>query len=245
MPRVLLRVLPVMLLLACGGGGGDPVTPPPVLAALSVSALNDTMVPDVRQQLSVQGTAANGAVIPDVQVAWVSSNSNVATVSASGEVLARGVGPVTITAAARGVQGTRSFTVLAGGLVGAAGDTLIPNQTVTLGVPAGALSSDTPISVVPLPPLPDTGSVARALSGTLHEFGPDGTAFALPVTLSLRYEPGALPTGLTAADLRVAQLKPEGWEILQEGAAFNAATRTVSATVRHFSTYALVPNACE
>jgi uncharacterized protein YjdB len=59
-------------------------------------------------------TDANGVVVTDRDVTWVSSNTRVATVSTTGVVTAVGVGTATITATSEGRNGSASITVTPG-----------------------------------------------------------------------------------------------------------------------------------
>ena len=76
------------------------------------------------------------------------------------------------------------------------GSTATANGAVALAVPTGALGTTTQISIAPVAAstLPSGSPV---LPGSAFEFGPDGTVFATPVTLSLSYDPLRLPTGVS------------------------------------------------
>lgn len=93
-------------------------------------------------------------------------------------------------------------------VIGASGGTVsVSGGAASLAIPAGALSSEVTISITPKS---DPAADSRALSGTTYEFGPAGTTFAQPVTLSLKYDKTKLPAGGDQRELRVAQLTSDG-----------------------------------
>jgi len=106
--------------------------------------------------------------------------------------------------------------------IGSNGGTLrIGNNTLV--VPAGALSAEIEI----------TGHVIPSHSARL-EFSPSGLQFAIPATLTMTYAKCLTPIfGVTVAYLQadtVTELEPSH---------NNPLRRTVSAAIRHFSSYAV------
>ena len=85
----------------------------------------------------------------------------------------------------------------AGTVVGAAGGTVTGPNGAKVEIPAGALASDTMIAIeessAGAPTLP-AGFSAR---GPMFAFTPHGTAFAVPVTLTLPLDGAAVPAGMT------------------------------------------------
>ena len=86
------------------------VSPIPV-ATVEVSAPDSSLVPFDTVQVTAITRAASGAVLTGRQVTWLSSDTTVATVNASGRVIAHAVGQSTITATSEGQSGTILFTV--------------------------------------------------------------------------------------------------------------------------------------
>lgn len=72
--------------------------------------------------------------------------------------------------------------------------------TVVLNIPAGALTGKT-ILTITSPTTPD--SDPYLIPGTEYEFGPDGTTFAVPVTLAITYDPAGIPGGAPETDLKI------------------------------------------
>lgn len=115
-------------------------------------------------------------------------------------------------------------------IVAALGGTVVAGDA-TLRVPAGALRQDTTISVstsAPSPALPDTSTVR----GPVYDFGPDGTVFDIPATLTLPL------TGTPAANERavISYLDPatRQWVDLPS----TTTGDSISAPLSHFTTFA-------
>jgi hypothetical protein len=116
--------------------------------------------------------------------------------------------------------------------VGVAGGTVAdPEGRVSLTIPAGALGADVAITIDETTS-PPTGAVP----GAFFEFGPSGTQFALPVTMTVRYNQARLPSGLREDSLRLARRTSSGtWE-------FNASTadtaqNRITGEIRSFSSH--------
>jgi hypothetical protein len=225
---------------ACSDGGPSA---PPAVASIQLSAAANDMVPGSTQTLSATALDASGRSISGATFSWSSSNTMVATVSATGLVQAKGAGNATITATSGGRTGSVEYVVAPGGLVGAAGGQIsTPGSTVALAIPAGAVPAETKVTIVAK--AEPTGN-EHAIGGTTHEFGPSGIQFAQPVAMEHKYDPAKLPAGVSRASLRVAKLVNGAWQILTEGASVDTAAGKVRASVRSFSTYGVVADPCE
>jgi hypothetical protein len=102
---LLLLSLP---LAGCGGGGTEPNVP--TAAALSTGTVTLTAVGQTHQ-LTATVTDQDGATIASPSITWASSNTAVATVSASGLVTAAGNGTARITATAGSATASADVTV--------------------------------------------------------------------------------------------------------------------------------------
>jgi alpha-tubulin suppressor-like RCC1 family protein len=124
-------------------------------------------------------------------------------------------------------------------VVGAGGGTInARNGQVTLVIPPGALSSELGITVEPMAPalLPaDPWFVA----GSAFELGPTGTHFAQAVTLTIRYEPGSVPSGVSEAALGVQKLIDGHWQTVGPTSA-DVSAHTVTGTISGFSGWGIV-----
>jgi len=113
--------------------------------------------------------------------------------------LAGGVLGVACTVTTINPYGVPPFPGTASQLVGAGGGILTTNDGTTLLIPAGALTADVTITIG-LDPTPPPVAGARTLTSG-HLFGPAGQTFAVPVCVTLSYEPGLLPAGGTQANV--------------------------------------------
>ncbi|KAA6457835.1 hypothetical protein DYQ86_20910 [Acidobacteria bacterium AB60] len=109
-----LVTLPIIAILA--GCGSSSAPPPLTISLIAVTPANPSLAAGATQQLKATGTYNNGTTADiSSQVSWSSSNTGVATVSASGMLSAVAAGSSTITASMNGVNGTTSLTVTAPG----------------------------------------------------------------------------------------------------------------------------------
>ena len=126
--------------------------------------------------------------------------------------------------------------------IGSVGGTVsAENGTVRLTIPAGALSSTTRITVDRVTNPPADPNLA---GGTSFDFGPDGTQFAVPVTMQLTWDSALLPNDVAPEQLTIAKLVSGAWEPLAATPVVNVAARTVAAPVLSFSSYAIVADPC-
>ena len=94
-----------------------------------------------------------------------------------------------------GDDGAGAGTPAASTVVGAAGGTVSGPNGAKVVIPPGALATGTTIAITQTsagaPPLPAGFSV----SGQMFAFTPHGTTFALPVTITLPFDPALVPAG--------------------------------------------------
>lgn len=116
------------------------------------------------------------------------------------------------------------------------------DDRVAVSVPPGAMPQDLDISIAqPAPVLArEIAAAGKGLKAASLPvaFGPAGTVFNAPVTITVPYDPASLQeAGLRAEDLKVHYWNPRlsAWEALSSRV--DAAARTVSAEVMHFSVY--------
>jgi len=102
---------------------------------------------------------------------------------------------------------------------------------VRLEFPEGAVKNQTLVTVNRLDSPPKNNSVVVL---TAFRFGPEGTRFSKPVTVSIRYDPAALPSGVKAADLRLITRSGGSWREVP-GSSSDVATSQVTGDVTHFS----------
>jgi hypothetical protein len=114
-----------------------------------------------------------------------------------------------------------------GAPVGPQGGTLsLDGGDVAVVVPRGAVTGDVVITADPVPADPDNGIL------TVYDFGPDGSRFAQPLTITLPYDPARLPAGASPA---LFWKDDAGrWQPL-DNPRFDAAVRTVTGEIDHFT----------
>jgi len=106
-----LWIVSVLGLAGCGGGGGTSSdadsAPPPTLSTISVSPISTNLKIGENQQLSATGTYSDSSTdeLTD-KVTWSSSNTAIASVSATGLVTSIAAGSVTISATYDGAEGS-------------------------------------------------------------------------------------------------------------------------------------------
>lgn len=230
-------------LFGCGGAA-DTVSPPPPpppapVASVSVAPGSASLVSLQSTQLVATTRDASGGALTGRSVTWSSGATTVANVDGNGLVTAVAPGTASITATSEGKTGSAQFSVSDGALLGQAGGIATGNSgNVTVLVPAQALGGPVAISMAPTPnPLANVNLV----SGTAYDFGPSGTTFAQPATISIKYAAG-LPGGLVPDRFRIHRLTGGTW-VAVPGSAVNVGTRTVTAQTSSFSTYAVLQQA--
>lgn len=211
------------------------------VAAVTLDRTAASFVPGQAMQLAATLKSAGGEVITGRALTWTTSASTTATVNSTGLVTAVAPGTATITASAEGKSATFAATVMQGGVVIANATTTITSadSAVSLAIPAGAAPDGLKVSIEPVTtvPSPLPGTHWR-MGTTLYKLGPDGTQFASPVTVTLRYDPAALPPWVVSGDLRIHRWNGSAWNALGN-VTVDAARRTISGTTSGFSTFSL------
>ena len=116
-------------------------------------------------------------------------------------------------------------------LIDAQGGTVTAADGAKVEVPAGALSQPVEIDIAArangAPPLP----AGETLVGAIHALTPHGTTFAVPVTVTVPFDPAQVPAG-AAVGLMKTNADRSGWEAV---AGATVSGNTVSAQVDSFS----------
>jgi hypothetical protein len=127
----------------CGGGvssGGSPG--PGTLSSLTITAANSTIQVGQTEQFTAQGNFSGGSKQDMTNtVTWASSNTGIATISASGKVTAVAQGSTTISASSGAVTNSIGLTVIPPTL---ASISLVPaNAMVNIGAPVQLTATGT------------------------------------------------------------------------------------------------------
>ena len=117
--------------------------------------------------------------------------------------------------------------------VGADGGVVSGASGVAIVVPPGALSSTTEIVIETGSPAALTDSTAV---GTTFVFGPEGTTFAAPVTVTLPFSADELPDGATGADVEIFTAPQDSTDFVSLGGTLADSTHVVASTT-HFSIF--------
>lgn len=146
----------VALIAACGGSDGDGTTMPPggtTVASISVTPNTPSVTVGGTVQLTAMPKGADGATLTGKAIAWSSSATAVATVSANGLVAAVAAGSATITATAEGKSGQATVTItpapppppvpVATVAISPVSASLVPAQSVSLTVTLQDASGNT------------------------------------------------------------------------------------------------------
>src|SRR2546426_4406967 len=127
-------------------------------------------------------------------------------------------------------------------VVGSGGGTITAlGGRVTLVVPPGAVSQPTGITVVPATLASGTNTTAL-VGGTAFDFGPTGTVFAAPVTLTIQYDPPNVPPGMAESTVRLFTLVNGHW-VMVPGSRVNVSAHAVTGATSHFSIYGVQASA--
>ena len=187
------------------------------------------------EQLTATVLDQNGATMSGASVAWVSSASSVTSVTSTGLVTAVADGTATITATSGSATGTASVIVQQAALP-AGGEVSLADGAVNLVFPASAVSEAVVITAEPATGLP---AQPVPIPGTAFAFGPDGTVFAQPVTLTIGYDPANVPQGVPEEELRLHELVGSAYVEVDAGVV-DVANHTVSGAIDGFSVFAIL-----
>jgi hypothetical protein len=167
---------------------------------------------------------------------WSSSDLSKVTVAA-GVVTGVSLGSATITASIEGHSATMEVKVKDGEVCSTAGASFsAQDSVVALNIPAGALTQTQNITVAPATSVPSND---RLMPGTAFEFGPNGTTFASPITITIKYDLSKLTAGSPEGGLQLYEVAGTLWRVVP-GSTVNTVTRTVTGSVSHFTVYGVL-----
>jgi hypothetical protein len=111
-----------------------------------------------------------------------------------------------------------------------------PDGRAHVAIPAGALASDTTITI-DRTNVPDEAK-SYTVVGTAYELGPSGTKFGQPATITLHWD--ALPSGKTASDVSILAIsKSSGATQVEElkGLILDSSKSEITGLTTHFTTF--------
>ncbi|MBA7614481.1 hypothetical protein ES703_21746 [subsurface metagenome] len=113
----------------------------------------------------------------------------------------------------------------------------IPTGTIGLTEELERLIEITILEMDEPPPPPEDAHII----GLAYDFCPDGATFDPAITLTWSYDPADIPEGVAEYDLVIAYYDEETGEWVElEGCVVDPVTKTVTAPVSHFTTFAIV-----
>jgi len=119
-------------------------------------------------------------------------------------------------------------------VIGPSGGTLtFASGAVTLTFPAGAVPSNTTITIQRSTSAPSSSTMIPSLA---YDFGPEGTMFSAPVYLTIHYNPSEIPAGVSESDLRLCKVSGGAWAGLVVSSVDTSA-HTVTGLLTGFSSY--------
>lgn len=116
-----------------------------------------------------------------------------------------------------------------------AGTVASADGIATVEVPAGALSENIAITVTPATkPTPNSLMVIA----TAYDLGPNGTQFAKPLTLTIKYDPAKVPADGGVESLALYHLVNDTWQQVT-GSAVDTVAHTIHGSITSFSIYSI------
>ncbi len=171
---------------------------------------------------AMQGTTELGGVSVDVvrgRWALTRSDGTLAPLSAATEL------PIRFHIAKPVVIGSAT--------IGSGGGTLQLSDGARLTIPAGSLSSENTITARRAEvPSPDDFIA-------VYEFGPSGTMFASPATLTVPVDPSDLPAGAASWQVGIALQNGNDWIVLPDSY-YDPTSGIVTAPIEHFSSFGII-----
>ncbi len=233
----------------CSGGSDtlptSPVTPVSV-ASVTISGAPASGVMLAGQSVTLVATAhdAGGAPVANAPVMWVSSNPAVVSVSSSGAVNALAVGSANISATAGAQTAGVALVVQVQLATPPAGTTTPVTSTVLNGAVSLTSTSDAvpPGAVLTVAPATDSLPASTLLvPNSAYSFGPNGTQFAKPVTLAIKFDTSVVAPSARPG-LAIYWATNGAWTEIA-GSLVSATSGTVSVQITHFSVYAILKRA--
>jgi hypothetical protein len=243
--RCTLAITVAVLALAnCKDGGL--AGPTPVVAAVTVIGVpaEGVMLVGGTLDLSASIRDAAGYALSDRAVAWTSSNPAVATVSSHGVVTGVSAGGAKVRGTSEGVSDTATLSVRVAVTPPAPSGTApmvqaVLGGTVKLSIPPRAVPAG--VSQLTVGPAAAAPASTELVGGTAFDFGPSGTQFSTPLTLTLKFDPLNAPIADRSGLAIYHAVGGDYQEVY--GSVVNGTTNEVSAPISSFSSYAILRRA--
>jgi uncharacterized protein YjdB len=220
-----------------GAACGEGTSPPEPVASVTINPSSAVeVVPGGVQMLVAVPKSANGTTLSDRPTTWSSSDETKVTVAA-GLITGVSVGTSTVTASVEGRNASIEVRVKDGVVIDATGKTFTDvTGSLTIVVPANAVSGTTNLSVAPASSTPPS---QRLLAGSAFDVGPATATLAQPATLTIKYNPALLTAGNPESELQLYEVVSGGWRVV-EGSTVNTENKTATGSISRFGTYAVM-----
>jgi len=187
-----------LFLLVAIAGCGAASAPRPAVSVLNLDPPAAVLLVGELLQLHALPLDASGNHLSDRPITYHSADPLVATVSATGLVNALAPGHVNISATCEGQTVEAMIDSKLGAVIGTAGGMVsILNGAVVLQIPPGGLSADARITVDAVDGL--SAGPGLFVPGTRFKLGPANLVFLKAASLTLRYDPAAVPAPLSSS----------------------------------------------
>ena len=236
--RGVSAVMSLALFLASCKSDSGTTTPPVTTASVVIAGAptDNAVIVGKTAQLTATAKSPAGATL-DRTFTWQSSNTAAVTVSSTGLVTAVAAGVSTITATADAISSTIVISSRVEVVPSATQTTTstVLNGAVTMSIPAAAAPAGVNLNVAPAAAPPPAAVSGQATGGQAYDFGPSGTQFPNPISITLKFDKSLITDPDDRASMQWNYVV-NGALVPIDSAVVDTVAGTVTAPVSHFST---------
>jgi len=142
------------------------------------------------------------------------------------------------------------FFISASGEIGQDITVASADEDLTVTIPAGTVfldEDDNPLLTLTMTVATDSPSPPDSahIIGLAYDLGPDGATFDPPIILEYVYNPGDIPQAVDEEEMVIAYYDQESSQWLELSGTINTTSNTITASVSHFTTYAIMASTTE
>jgi hypothetical protein len=116
---------------------------------------------------------------------------------------------------------------------------IVKDNNTTLTIPPDSLQADTTIRIQPAASLPASPAGLYLIPGTAYTYGPAGTTFSPPATLTETFSPASIPNYVSVDTIGLYVVSGDTYTRVA-GSPADLLTDTVTATIDSLGTYVLM-----
>ncbi len=124
-------------------------------------------------------------------------------------------------------------------LVTRAAGGIVTDNNATLSIPPNSLQADTNIEIQPATGLPATPAGLYLVPGTAYTYGPAGTTFSPPATLTVSFSKSSIPAYVSVESIVIYSVSGNTFTLVG-GTPTDGLTNSVSAPINSAGTYVLM-----